>query len=62
MLKNDLLSRRFLLSIFMITVSAILVWFGKIHDQVFSAIAITTVTAFVVGVTATGIKRIATSK
>lgn len=59
---SDLLSRRFLLCMFLLIINAILVWYSKIDDQVYSAIAITTVTAFVIGNTATEIKKIDTSK
>jgi len=59
---NDLLSRRFLLCTLLILVDALLVWFDKIDDQVYSAIAITTITAFVIGNTASEIKKINTSK
>lgn len=59
---RELLSRRFILCVLLLIMNAILVWFAKIDDQVYSAIAITTITAFVIGNTATEIKRIATLK
>ncbi|MFL9881296.1 hypothetical protein PQR63_23060 [Herbaspirillum rhizosphaerae] len=51
--------RRFLLALGTGIVCSILVWFGKISDQVFAAVVVATVAAYITGNTIQKVKRTA---
>ena len=46
---SPLLSRKFILCMAALATSSVLVWHGKISDQVFSTVLLATVGAYVVG-------------